>query len=67
MDADTALRVMTMFSRPGNADLQDLLTPGSDGNNLWFSVDVDLPLAMSWHPGVPGRNRVTVDPDPITA
>lgn len=67
LDGEAALRVLKMFEQRRQGGLADELDPGlSSAGAGWLVLDIeggDVPLAMSWMPGLPTkRPRTTVDP-----
>ena len=65
LDGHTAAKVMSVHAGTGSRRrLQDPLAPDeSNMANLWASIDIDRPLAMSWYPGLGAPSmKMTVDP-----
>jgi len=63
LDGDSALRLLTMFSRRQSQRFADLLDPDeSSATSAWLVLDVEEPLAMSWLPSSGQSARTAIDP-----
>ena len=64
VDGDAALRVMSAHRRRAHLGLGDILDPAiSQARSGWLTLDPQEPLAISWLPGLPGKQpRMAIDP-----
>lgn len=62
-DGDTALRIMTLFSRTSRQVALDQIDEVSDAGRGWVALDTESPLAIAWTPSTPSNvRRTTIDP-----